>query len=123
MGGIDGLTKSVNISIDLGNAAHFDCNDLGTGIAFWVMADQDGSAENWTYVMPNSIGRRWDGTTFQGVIVKLCHGTLISWNGMDIRHCTGVPHSISEGNHLYGIHVTNNHNSLSLYPTCRDAAV
>jgi len=33
LGGIHGLTKSINASVNLANEAHYDCNDFGVGIS------------------------------------------------------------------------------------------
>jgi len=37
LGGIDGLTKSINASVNFANAAHYDANDLGVGISVWIV--------------------------------------------------------------------------------------
>ncbi len=36
LGGMDGLTKSINTSVNLANAAHYDANYLGVGISAWI---------------------------------------------------------------------------------------
>jgi len=36
LGGMDGLTKSINASVNLANATHYDANDLGVGISVWI---------------------------------------------------------------------------------------
>jgi len=36
LGGIDGLTKSINASVNLANEAHYDCNDVGVGVSIWM---------------------------------------------------------------------------------------
>jgi hypothetical protein len=44
---------------------------------------------------------RDDGTHFNGIAIKLRHGTVISWDGRVVKHCTAVP--IPGGNnHVYG---------------------
>ena len=61
--------------------------------------------------MPNLHGVSDDRRTFNGVAIRLCHGTAISWDGRVIRHCIllsypdGPEGNIvgqGTGNHLYG---------------------
>jgi len=40
LGGDKGLTKSINISVNLTNPAHYDCNDNGIGIGVWFEKDK-----------------------------------------------------------------------------------
>ncbi len=44
---------------------------------------------------------RNDGTHFNGIALKVRHGTVISWDGRVVKHYTAVP--IPGGNnHVYG---------------------
>jgi len=40
MSGKDGSTKSMNISINLANPAHYDVRDLGVGMAMWMETNE-----------------------------------------------------------------------------------
>ena len=42
-----------------------------------------------------------DGTHYNGIAIKLRHGTAISWDGRVVRHCTAVP-CPGVSNHVYG---------------------
>jgi hypothetical protein len=60
--------------------------------------------------MPNLYGMGNDGYPFDGVAVKLYHGTAISWDGRVICHCTlltspdgpGTQFGLGKRNHVYG---------------------
>lgn len=115
MDGIDGqrVGYTIDMSVDLGNASHFDLHDASQGYSVWT-EELRGRGENWFFVMPNLHGKHPDGKPFAGVAIRLTHGIAISWDGRIIRHCT----SLSEpegpdgkrvgagegghGNHLYG---------------------
>jgi hypothetical protein len=112
MGG-DNDGNRVGMSIDtsdgLINSSHYDGNDASQGIGAWT-EEVPGLAHNWYFVMPNMHGIRADGRPFNGIAIKLQHGTAISWDGRLIRHCTSMMnpdgpegHSNPVGrNHVYG---------------------
>lgn len=77
-----GPGSRVMISVNLANSAHFDIGDTSESIGVWVEM-KPGQAKNWYFVLPN--------ITCQGsagLIVKLCHGVAIVWDGRKIYHCT-----------------------------------
>jgi hypothetical protein len=88
MGGAAGVVPSANISVDLGNEPHCDINDLGVGVSVWL-EDIPGKASNWNFVLPN-ICVRHENIAYDGLVVHLCHGAFIQWDGSSIRHCTSV---------------------------------
>ncbi|KAI2500811.1 hypothetical protein MHU86_13668 [Fragilaria crotonensis] len=102
---------SIDMSVDLANASHFDSNDASQGFSVWT-EEMPGVADNWYFVMPNLHGVSVDGRAFEGVAIKLRHGTAISWDGRLIRHCTSLSRpdggnqccGFRKGslNHLYG---------------------
>jgi hypothetical protein len=103
MGGIDGPGTCIMISRNLANASHLDINDKSRSFAIWV-EKRKGKAGNWYFVMPDvSINGS------KGVIIKLFHGCVISWDGRVIRHCTSVT-DVGEGNNVYGC----------MFGSCRD---
>jgi len=80
LGGIHGLTKSINASVYLANEAHYDCNDLGIGISIWMERVQDHPTDTfiillYLIVMDNKKQTRY------GVLIKLGDGCAISWDG------------------------------------------
>ena len=88
LGGIDGLTKSMNASINLANEAHYDCNDLGVGMSVWMEQVQDHPTDSY-FVLPNLLVMDNKKQTRSGVL-KLCDGCAISWDGALIKHCTSI---------------------------------
>ena len=100
---------TIDMSVDLGNASHFDVHDASQGFSLWT-EEFPGRGSNWYFVMPNLHGMRPDGTAFSGLAVRLTHGVAISWDGRVIRRCTSL--SQPDGpvgcgidgvmNHLYG---------------------
>jgi hypothetical protein len=80
---------TIDTSVDLGNASHFDIHDASQGFSVWT-EEFPGRGTNWYFVMPNLHGRHQDGREFFGVAVRLTHGVAISWDGRVIRHCTSL---------------------------------
>jgi hypothetical protein len=95
MGGISGPGRSMMISCNLANSAHLDFKDKSRSFGIWVETSP-GLAKNWFFVMPDvSI----DGS--KGVVIRLFHGAVITWDGKEIRHCSSTPEP-GEGNDVYG---------------------
>ena len=103
---------TIDTSTDLGNSSHLDLNDASQGLSVFT-EEKPGCASNWYFVLPNLYGRRSDGSEYDGVAIKLYHGTAISWDGRVVRHCTSVSRpdgaetpTVGAGwtseNHLYG---------------------
>ena len=86
MGGRGGISSSGDISINLENPEHVDCNDGTPVISLWTETEP-GRAKNWYFLMPS--------TTIDGcdkpVALKLFHGAIIIWDGRLIRHCSSKP--------------------------------
>jgi hypothetical protein len=90
----------IDTSVDLGNAAHYDVHDASEGFSVKT-EDTPGTGTNWFFLLPNVHCVRDDGMHFNGIAIKLRHGTVISWDGRVVKHCTTVP--IPGGNnHVYG---------------------
>jgi hypothetical protein len=113
MGGASGIVPSLNISLDLANEPHYDTNNLGIGIGVWL-EEKPGNAKNWKFILPNLLVK-YEGSTYDGLVVELCHGSLIQWDGGSIRHCTSVTDCGPPSNHMYGFHITKNYTSLKQY--------
>ena len=80
---------TIDMSVDLGNSSHYDVGDVSQGFSVWT-EEVPGLASNWYFVMPNLYGIGNDGNPFNGMAVKLHHGTAISWDSRVIRHCTSL---------------------------------
>ena len=102
---------SVDISVDMANATHYDVGDCSQGISVWL-EEIPGLATGWYFVMPNMYCCI-DGRMYNGIAIRLRHGTAISWDGRVIRHGTSISHPDgcntpivgTDGghvNHLYG---------------------
>ena len=52
MSGKDGLTKSMNVSINLANPAHYNIRDLGVGMAMWMETNEMQKTDVY-FVFPN----------------------------------------------------------------------
>jgi hypothetical protein len=88
--------NTANISVNLGNPSHFDCNDASLCHALWL--SQTGrSVKNWYFVVPHA---SIDGSN--GVVVELFHGAHLSWHGDELKHCSAVPEE-EEGNAVFGV--------------------
>ena len=112
MGGNNGVTNSINVSRNLENPPHHDVGDLGNGSSVWY-EEYPGTAKQWNFVCPNIIVKcPLTGATKNGLIVRLCHGAMIDWDGLYTRHCTSMCDKDSGQNNLWGVHLTNNHPSL-----------
>lgn len=93
--GLDGDGKfcragyTIDMSVNLRNASHFDVGDASQGFCMWTESIP-GAAENWYFVMPNVLGVDEVGKEFRGLAVKLSHGVAISFDGRVLRHCTSL---------------------------------
>jgi hypothetical protein len=96
MGGVDGLTASGVISVDLGNASHVDKFDGSNSISVWL-EKIPGQARGWYFLLPNV---HVDGDP-RPIAIELFNGIAIKWDGRTIRHCSSVP-DCGAGNHVYG---------------------
>jgi hypothetical protein len=95
-----GLT--MDVSCNLHNSAHYDVNDATPGFAVWTES-QPGDTKFWYFILPQVYGRRADGSTYNGVAIKLTHGVAISWDGRRIKHCTAMKRVIKgDTNYRYG---------------------
>jgi hypothetical protein len=91
---------SIDTSVDLANASHLEVNDASQGFSVWT-EEMPGLADNWYFVMPNLHGVSVDGKAFEGVAIKLRHGTAISWDCI-IRHSTSLSRPDGVGTHVVG---------------------
>lgn len=105
MGGSKGITKTMNVSRNLCNPAHFDACDLGISISLWTEL-HEGNATNWQFILPSCYCKE-QGSEFDGIVVGLSHGAIISWDGK-IRHCSTVG-ELTNNNEVFGWQVTNNY--------------
>ena len=79
----------MDISINLHNPGHYDLRDMGYAIAVWLrMYPHLPDPDDWYFLLPNASIALDNGRSSQGVAIKLYHGTMISWNGTELKHCT-----------------------------------
>ncbi len=64
---------TIDMSINLGNASHYDVHNASRGFSVWT-EEVPGLGANWFFVLPNVHGKKPDGTEFHGMAVKLGHG-------------------------------------------------
>jgi len=68
MSGKDGLTESMNVSINLADSAHYNIRDLGVGMAMWMETNETQKTDVY-FVFPNVIVK--DGDISQsGVLIS-----------------------------------------------------
>jgi len=86
--GMDGLTKSINASVNLANATHSDANDLGVGISVWIDIVPNHSTDSY-FIFSNLILQDNKDKTRCGLVIKLCDGCTILWGGslLQSEHC------------------------------------
>ena len=95
------VSHSMDVSVDLSNASHYDVNDASQGFSIWT-EDCPGSTKEWYFVLPNVFGKKnGSGKTYNGMAIRLTHGVLISWDGRLIRHCTSMMQR-KKNCHVYG---------------------
>jgi hypothetical protein len=102
-------TCSMNVSINLANSDHLDIRDASVGVSMFL-EDKPGLAKDWFFVLPNILLYH-DGKRYEGVLVRLTHGTAVSWDGRIIRHCTARCEGgggTVVGNNVYGMHIAAN---------------
>jgi hypothetical protein len=83
------------VSVNLANAAHLDVNDSSMSVALWL-EEKPGQSTNWYFVLPNL---SHEGSN--GVVVRLQHGVVISWDAKAIFHCT-TKTNVGPDNRVYG---------------------
>jgi hypothetical protein len=83
------------ISVNLANSPHYDCGDTSDSVALWV-EEKPGQSKNWYFVFPNMSHQG-----SKGVVVRLLHGLVISWDGRCLFHCTSKTNP-GDGNKAYG---------------------
>lgn len=82
-------------SVNLANSPHYDNGDTAESVTIWV-EEKPGLSSNWYFILPNISHHG----SF-GVVIKLLHGLVISWDGRYVYHCTSktVP---GHGNKTFG---------------------
>jgi hypothetical protein len=89
MGGSGGVLQNAIVSVNLGNASHFDIRDISMSLAMWASNNEE-TVENWVLVFPNVVV--FHGCNeHHGAVINLTHGTQVTWDGRLIRHCTAIP--------------------------------
>jgi hypothetical protein len=69
---------TIAMSVNLGNASHFDLHDASQGFSVWT-EEVPGCSANWFFILSNAHKTKPGGCTkFRGIAVKLGHGVAIS---------------------------------------------
>ena len=68
----------IAMSVDMANASYVDDHNASQGFCVWTGEIPGMAYGCWHFVMPNICGTKEDGTQFNGVAVRLHHGTAIS---------------------------------------------
>jgi hypothetical protein len=100
MGGSDGVSASMAVSVDLANATHYDVHDASMG--FVVFAEsKPHTTTDWNFVLPNVLVK-FRNQTYHGLALKLHHGACVHFDGRIIRHGTSMHNRISPEDHTMG---------------------
>jgi hypothetical protein len=100
MGGIDGISSSMAVSVDLANATHYDVHDASMG--FVVFAEsKPHTTTDWHFVLPNVLVK-FNNHSYHGLALKLHHGACIHFDGRIIRHGTSMHNRFSKDEHTVG---------------------
>jgi len=89
VGGDKGLTKSINATVNLANAAHYDVNDECVGAAIWFEKNKEIQMDVY-FIFPNIVVEDSKGISQNGLLVKIKDSCIISWDGNSLRHCTSI---------------------------------
>jgi hypothetical protein len=87
---------SLDVSVNLANAAHFDNGDIGYGVGIWF-SENHKFLDKWYFLLPSCT---INGS--KGVAIKLHHGLMIQWNGTEVKHCSMDPGDVGD-NTLFGL--------------------
>jgi hypothetical protein len=88
MGGEQGVSSSMVVSVDLANATHYDINDASMCFALFAES-KPYTTSGWFFILPNVLVK-FQNRTYHGLVLKLNHGVCIHWDGRIIRHGTSV---------------------------------
>ena len=105
LGGKDfGVTSTMNLSVDLMNATHYNASDASVSFVIWTEISPN-TTEGWYFVLPNVLIKK-NGHTYMGLCIRLFHGVSIMWDGRIIRHGASIhsttPNSDGTPNYTMG---------------------
>ena len=93
------VSTTMNLSVNLANASHFDVNNALQGFIIW-MEDEPGTTKDWYFVLPNVHGQIPNSNkTSNGLANCLTNGVLVCWDGRVICHCTSM---MNRNSNVYG---------------------
>ena len=104
------IVPSMNFTVDLWNAPHFDVHDGSYGLGMWA-SDNGEDVKDWEFILPNVVvesgvegvgGNR----PLKGTRIRLFDGCVLSWEGTEIRHGTArmADKEAASANHTYSSH-------------------
>ena len=119
------IVPSMNFTVNLWNADHYDVFDGSYGVGMWA-SDFNDPIENFEFILPNVVVSsgidgvenvtvdgsgsvdKEDGTEvpLRGTRIKLFYGCVLSWSGTEIRHGTAriADKSQARQNRTYSAH-------------------
>jgi len=90
LGAGNGILLSINVSHNFVNSSHYNSLDYGPSIVMWVM-DDDVSTHCDQYLIFHNIVQIDDGwESKEGVMIKICDGMLMSFQGNTLHHGTTI---------------------------------
>jgi hypothetical protein len=103
----DSPCASLNASVDLENADHYDTRDISIGVSLFLTDNPKCSVSEWFFVLPN-IELEFKGECYKEVLIELQDGVALSWDGRHICHYTSTGVSTASDNRWYGLHMAAN---------------
>ena len=109
LGAGNGISLSINVSHNFANSSHYDALDYGPSIVMWVLDDEASNNCN-QYLVFNNIVTIHDGQeSKEGVLVKICDGMIMSFQGNTLCHGTTIRRNSITGElcppgNVYSIH-------------------
>jgi hypothetical protein len=100
MGGPDGISSSMAVSVDLANSTHYDVHDASMGFVVFSESKPH-TTTDWNFVLPNILVK-FNNHTYHGLSLQLHHGACIHFDGRIIRHGTSMHNRLSKDAHTMG---------------------
>jgi len=109
LGGDNGISLSINVSHNFANSSHYDSLDYGPSIVLWVLDDEASQNCDQYLIFNNIIETVGNIQNKKGVMIKICDGMLMSFQGSSLRHGTTIRQDSATGllcpkGNIYRIH-------------------
>jgi len=109
LAGDNGISLSINVSHNFANSSHYVSLDYGPSIVLWVLDDKASRNCDQYLIFNNIIETVGNIQNKKGVMIKICDGMLMSFQGSSLRHGTTIRRDSGTGllcpkGSIYGIH-------------------